>query len=455
MGMGRDMMEARIGREPTNPKTDPFPFNSDTEKARYKLAAVGELHQTLFQKPNMYQFASTTLDYAFSLVGGQAGSLLLASPGSKNLEFFVSKGPNPVPRQTTVPWNLGIAGSVFHSGISEFVSDVSRDPRHLPNIDRLTGYTTQNLMATPIKRPNGNSLGVVEILNISERVPSQEETDFLQILTSLLSMALHKDWDTKESQWEAMENFVKDCAHDMKNLLMPILEGKKFLREELVEIFQRVPYQEALHMQATLTTCQESLDMIDRNSKRLQKKAKDLVDCLMGRISANDCKPCAVTNITKEALDTLSFPIHQKDLSIELRGLEELPALQGDERKLFSVFYNLLHNAVTAIQERGTIGIHGYREGNHIRINIVDNGPGIPPSEIDMLFSGKKTSKETLGNGYGMKSVRTALEDHGGFIKVTSERGAGTIVHISLPVCGMTEGLDHNADFCPTGKKED
>lgn len=439
-------METGIGREPTSPGPSPSLFTSGTEKT--KLVAVGELHHALLHGPSMYQFASTTLDYAFSIVGGQAGSLLLASPESKNLEFFVSKGPKPVPRQTTVPWNLGIAGHVFHSGNSEFVSDVPNDPRHLPEIDQLTGYTTQNLIATPIKHPDGNSMGVMEILNVSSVSLSEEETVFLQILSSFLSLALHKDWDAKEIQMEAMGTFVKDCAHDMKNLLMPILAGKEFLREELVEIFQRLPYQEAIHMQTALTTCQEGLDLIDRNSRRLQKKAKDLVDCLMGQISLNDFKPCAITSVTKEALDTLSFPIHKKNLSIELRGLEELPPLQGDERKLFSVFYNLLHNAVTAIQQRGTIGIHGYLEDSHVCINIVDNGPGIPPGEIDMLFSGKKTSKKTLGNGYGMKSVRAAVEDHGGFIKVSSERGAGTTVHISLPVDGMTSSANsESANF--------
>lgn len=427
------MMETGISRELASPGTFPSLYTSSTEKT--KLAAVGELHHALLHGPSMYQFASTTLDYAFNIVGGQAGSLLLASPESKNLEFFVSKGLNPVPRQTKVPWNLGIAGHVFHSGNSEFVSDAPNDPRHLPQIDQLTGYTTQNLIATPIKHPDGNSMGIIEILNMSKGSPSDEETIFLQILSSFLSMALQKDWDIKELHTEeAMGNFVKDCAHDMKNLLMPILSGKEFLREELVEIFQRVPYQEAIHMQTALTNCQESLDMIDRNSRRLQMKAKDLVDCLMGRISINDFKPCAITSVTKEALDTLSFPIHNKNLSIELKGLEELPMLQGDERKLFSVFYNLLHNAVTAIQQRGTIGIYGSLEGNHICINIVDNGPGIPPGTIDVLFSGKKTCKKSLGNGYGMKSVRAAVEDHGGFMKVSSERGAGTTVHISLPL---------------------
>lgn len=427
-------MDTGINRNPASQKTSPSLFPSASEKTRQKLEAIEGLNQALYQAPGMYQFANTTLDYAFRIVGGQAGSLLLASPESKNLEFFLSKGLKPVPRQTQVSWNLGIAGNVFHSGKTEFVSDASNDPRHLHDIDQLTGYTTQNLLATPIIHPNGHALGVVEILNVSHGFPSEEETVFLQILSSFLSMALHKDWDTQGSQRETMNNFLKDCAHDMKNLLMPILEGKEFLREELVEIFGKLPYQEALHMEHALGTCQDSLDLIDRNAKRLQQKAKDLVDCLMERGSPNECKPCFIKDVTNEVLDALSFPIKKKNLAIELRGLDELPLIQADERKLFTMFYNLIHNAVTAIQERGTIGIHGFFIEHHICINIFDNGPGIPQQEVDALFSGKKISQKSLGNGYGMKSVRNAVEDHGGFIKIESERGAGMTIHISLPV---------------------
>lgn len=432
-------METGINREPTSPMAAPCLIPPGTEQT--KLSAVGELHQALLHGPSMYQFASTTLDYAFSIIGGQAGSLLLATPESKNLEFFVSKGSKPVPRQTTVPWNLGIAGHVFHSGKSEFVSDAPNDPRHLPEIDRLTGYTTQNLIAAPIKHPDGNSMGIVEILNISTGSPSEEETLFLQILSSFLSMALQKDWDAKEWHTETMGNFVKDCAHDMKNLLMPILSGKEFLREELVEIFQRLPYQEAIHRQTALATCQESLDMIDRNAKRLQMKAKDLVDCLMGRCSAKEYKPCSLKHITQETLDTLSFPVKKKNVAIELKGLEELPLIQADERKLFSVIYNLLNNAVGAIQNGGNISVHGYPEEHNVCVNIIDNGPGIPQQEIDLLFSGKKINKKSLGNGFGMKSVRNAVEEHGGFMKIESTVGTGTSVHISLPNGGLTGHL--------------
>ncbi len=446
-------METGIHIEPATQGNSQSLFPSSSEKAKQKLAAVVGLNDALFQEPGMYQFANQSLDYAFSIVGGEAGSLLLASPESKHLQFFLSKGAKPVPRWTKVAWNVGIAGHVFHSGKSEFVSDAHNDPRHLHEIDQLTGYTTQNIIAIPIKRPDGSSMGVLEILNITQESPSEEDTVFLQILSSFISMALHRDWDNQDTQREAMSNFLKDCAHDMKNLLMPILDGKEFLKQELGEIFGKIPYRETMQMQNTLNICQESLDMIDRNSRRLQKKAKDLVDCLMGLSAVKELKSCDIRPLTTEVLDTLWFPIHKKDLSIQIRGLEHVPIIQADERKLFSVLYNLLNNAIEAIQKGGTIVIQGFLENQHVSLTIMDNGPGIPQHEVDGLFSCKQGSKKSLGNGYGMKSIRNAVEEHGGYIKIESEVGTGTTIHILLPVNVPTIGVMNpkNLDSVPEG----
>jgi len=193
-------------------------------------------------------------------------------------------------------------------------------------------------------------------------------------------------------------------------------------------------------------TCQESLDMIDRNAMRLQKRAKDLVDCLMELTSLQEIKPCNLRKIMNEALETLSFLTQKKGVVLQKKGLEHLPIIQADERKLFSVCYNLLHNAVVAIQPCGSITIQCTTGRNHIDIMVIDNGPGMPQHEIDVLFSNRRVNTNSQGNGYGMRSVRNAVEEHGGYVKIESTVGSGTTVHLSLPINGSLFTAPKNAE---------
>jgi len=84
-------METAIHIEPATQGMSQSLFLSSSEKAKQKPDAVVGLNDALFQAPGMYQFANQTLDYAFNIVGGQAGSLLLASPENKHFLNSSSK----------------------------------------------------------------------------------------------------------------------------------------------------------------------------------------------------------------------------------------------------------------------------------------------------------------------------------------------------------------------------
>jgi hypothetical protein len=85
-------METTIHIEPaTQGMSRSLSPSSSSEKAKQKLDAVVGLNDALFQAPGMYQFANQTLDYAFNIVGGQAGSLLLASPENKHFPYSKKK----------------------------------------------------------------------------------------------------------------------------------------------------------------------------------------------------------------------------------------------------------------------------------------------------------------------------------------------------------------------------
>lgn len=119
-----------------------------------------------------------------------------------------------------------------------------------------------------------------------------------------------------------------------------------------------------------------------------------------------------------------------KALDIEISGTA--PPVAADGNLLTIVFQNLLINAAQALQGRGRIDVNvGVEPGWH-RIEVIDNGPGIPAEIRAALFRPFKTTK-ARGTGLGMATAKRLIEMHGGRIAVAAPPSGGTAITIHLP----------------------
>jgi signal transduction histidine kinase len=139
-----------------------------------------------------------------------------------------------------------------------------------------------------------------------------------------------------------------------------------------------------------------------------------------------------------EGIDTtLRILKHKiKNTSIEVvrdydRGLPKL-TVRGSE--LNQVWTNLVHNAIQALGERGTITITTRRKGDCAIVDISDDGPGIPDADQKHIFEQFFTTKEAgHGTGLGLATARRIVVDrHAGSLTFDSEPGRTTF-HVSLP----------------------
>jgi signal transduction histidine kinase len=108
-------------------------------------------------------------------------------------------------------------------------------------------------------------------------------------------------------------------------------------------------------------------------------------------------------------------------------------------RVLFQVFVNLLKNALDAVEAhgaRGLVKVHVSRnEQDQIEIRVEDNGAGIATDDLRRVFEPFFTTKEVgRGTGLGLPISARIVERCGGTIRIESEKGSGTTVHVSLPV---------------------
>ncbi len=104
----------------------------------------------------------------------------------------------------------------------------------------------------------------------------------------------------------------------------------------------------------------------------------------------------------------------------------------GDLSKLKQVVLNLVVNSIEAMKEGGTLTATVVPDAEWVRITIGDTGPGIEPEVLANVFDPFFTTKEA-GTGLGLSIVRKIVDQHGGDIRIETERGAGTRVHVLIP----------------------
>ncbi len=126
----------------------------------------------------------------------------------------------------------------------------------------------------------------------------------------------------------------------------------------------------------------------------------------------------------------------RKGIVIE-KELERPLRARADSNLLRHALANLLKNAIEAIsgddpERSGRIVVGAQRDGPRIRVTVRDNGPGIPPDEVDRVFEPFYSTKRS-GTGLGLTLVQQVVTEHGGTIHCTSTPGEGTMFKLAIP----------------------
>jgi two-component system cell cycle sensor histidine kinase/response regulator CckA len=229
---------------------------------------------------------------------------------------------------------------------------------------------------------------------------------------------------------ESIGRLVSGIAHDLGNLLVPILLGVKVLQQRYGDNEQAM----------------RTLSMIHKSAQRGSDMVKQVLAFARGvegeRVALRPEQVVReVVKITEEAFPASVEVSH--DVS------EPLRTVMGDATQLQQVLMNLCVNARDAMPEGGRLTIvadnadideHYTRTnleaqpGSYVRITVTDTGSGIPQDILDQVFEPFFTTKPSgKGTGLGLSTVYSIVKSHGGFINVQSDVGVGTTFAIHLP----------------------
>ncbi len=227
---------------------------------------------------------------------------------------------------------------------------------------------------------------------------------------------------------DAIESFAADVAHELKNPLTSLASA--------VEMFSRAKDDEN---RARL------MQIVRGDIKRIDRLITDISDAsrLDAELSRETKEPVALSRLLSTIIDIYRMMDNPKHVQFALR--DELPAgavIKARDERLGQVFRNLIDNAVSFSPEGGTVTITAARNDIIARVTVEDEGPGIPPENLESIFQRFYTTERPgdhfgRNSGLGLSIARQIIEGAGGRVYAENHEGGGACLIVELPLAAL------------------
>lgn len=192
---------------------------------------------------------------------------------------------------------------------------------------------------------------------------------------------------------------------------------------------------------------QQYYSIIRKESERLTALINNILD--FSRIEAGrkeyDFRETDIAELVRNTLESYRYQIEQHGFAFQESIAGDLPPLRVDREAIARSLLNLVNNALKYSRIEKYLGVKLYRDNGSVKLEVIDHGIGIPPSEQHKIFEkfyrvGDPLVHNTKGSGLGLSLVRHIVHAHGGEVSVESSPGKGSKFVIALPVNSGADG---------------
>jgi PAS domain S-box-containing protein len=249
---------------------------------------------------------------------------------------------------------------------------------------------------------------------------------------------------------ESLGMLAAGIAHDLNNVLAPILMGAPLLRETSSNAWDR-----------------DLLTDIEKSALRGTSLVRQILGFAQGM--GGEPQTIQATYLMADIVDVLrrTFP---KNIGIEQRVPKDIWPIKANPTQIHQVLLNLAVNARDAMPQGGqlrlraenceldeaTVGaFQGARPGRWMVLQVEDTGTGIPADVLARMWEPFFTTKPAdKGTGLGLSTVRGIVETHGGFITVQTAPGHGTTFRAYFPPAEGAPSVEPSVPLAPRGDGE-
>lgn len=266
---------------------------------------------------------------------------------------------------------------------------------------------------------------------LDEEASKTLENAVIPALEALIGAALERDALTeslveKEALRRSDEiktSLLRAVSHDLRTPLTAIAAAGEALQSDTIDPADRA----------------ELAKTVTEQAARLNSLVSKLLD--LSRLQAGEVQPrrdwCAIDELLQTAID--HAPDNER---VEMHVEDDLPLVRADGALLERAFANLVDNALRYSGD-SAVAVTARRSGSHVRIRVIDRGPGIDPTELESVFVPfHRGSAGGEGAGLGLAIVRGMVEANGGTVWAESLPGQGATFVIDLPVESVPAATD-------------
>jgi signal transduction histidine kinase len=278
--------------------------------------------------------------------------------------------------------------------------------------------------------------------NLSARAPTDGAPRLAQLGADFNAMAERiGEREKRLNELDRLKTeFVSNASHELRTPLTTIKAlTRLLLRGGLDEAKQRE------YLETIAVECDRQIELV-LNLLDLSRIEAGAFELSIGRVEAEE----VLLSCLKSQSRAAEFRGHR----LELSPVAGLPAIRADQKALRRVISNLIENAIKYTPDGGVITLAARRADDEVEISVADNGRGIPPQDLPVLFDkfhrGRPAPiaaggalatalpelEEVPGIGLGLYLARNVIEKMGGQIRVESEVGRGSTFTLHLPVWG-------------------
>jgi signal transduction histidine kinase len=262
------------------------------------------------------------------------------------------------------------------------------------------------------------------VSDVESSASAVQETLLRQMADAQRQLDFLHDQLTESQRLATIGTIAAVIAHEFNNLLTPIVSYSQFA------------LQSAQSETPDMELIRKALTKSFQGSEKAGKICASMLSLARGESSFGGV---SVQTLVDEALAVLARDPQKDGIALRVQIPTDLLVV-GDSVQLEQVLLNLLINARQAMLGKGgSLTVKAAAEGDGVKIQVIDNGPGIPEKLLPKIFQPFFTTKGTArkneahGTGLGLAICKEIVEHHGGRIEVDSEVGRGTTFSVILP----------------------